>query len=251
MKVRMKILSGFLILAIMLACAGVLSIYELQSIGSSVNRLLDENYKSIIAGKTMIEALEREDSGVLLVLSGKWREGKETIESGDNAFQQAFQIAQNNITIPNESQYVAEIAAKYRDYKALWMESLAGAREEHNLDGYFGKSHGAFQAAKTSVNALMMLNDETMYRTASRLYDRANRAIMPGIVAILSSLVFVLIFNYFINYYVIKPIYILVQEIKNNIRTGKPLDINIETRDELRDLASAIEDLAATRQRQI
>jgi len=248
MKLRMKILSGFLILATMLACAGMLSIYELQSIGSSVNKLLSDNYKSIDAAKTMIEALEREDSGILLVLSGKLQEGKGTIESGDSAFQQALQTAKNNITIQDENKYVNDVASKYQIYKALWIESLTGAREERDLDWYFEEGHKAFQDAKASVNELMVLNDEAMYLTASHLYNRANRAVMPGIVAVLSSLVFVLVFNYLINYYVIKPITILVQEVQDTIKTGKPLSVNIETKDEIRDLASSIERLAAARQ---
>jgi nitrate/nitrite-specific signal transduction histidine kinase len=250
MKLRIKILSGFLILATMLACAGLLSIYELLSIGASVNRLLSDNYKSINAAKTMIEALEREDSGVLLVLSGKWENGRETIESGDLAFQKAFETAKNNITIPDENKYVDSIASNYQTYKALWMEPLAGTKKEHNLDWYFEEIHGVFQTAKQSVEELMVLNDETMYLTASSLRNRANRAVMPGIVAIISSLVFVLIFNYFINYFVIKPINILAQEAKNSIRTREPLKIDIETKDELRDLASAIQELASSRQRQ-
>jgi nitrate/nitrite-specific signal transduction histidine kinase len=250
MRLRIKILSGFFILATMLACAGLLSIYELLSIGASVNRLLSDNYKSINAAKTMIEALEREDSGVLLVLSGKWENGRETIESGDLAFQKAFETAKNNITIPDENAYVDSIASNYQTYKALWMEPLAGTKKEHNLDWYFEEIHGAFQTAKQSVEELMVLNDETMYLTASSLRNRANRAVMPGIVAIVSSLVFVLIFDYFINYFVIKPINILAQEAKNSIRTREPLKIDIETKDELRDLTSAIQELASSRQRQ-
>ena len=245
MKLRFKILSGFLILAIMLACAGVVSIYELLSIGSSVNRLLSDNYQSINAAKTMIEALEREDSGMLLVLLGNWQTGRKTMESADLAFQQAFETAKSNITIPGEDQYVDGIASKYRDFKDLWMEPVAGTEKERNLDWYFEEIHQAFQAAKSSVQELMMLNDETMYRTASSLQNRASRAIMPGIVAILSSLVFVLIFNYFINYYVIKPINILARAVANNVKTGAPINIEIETKDELHNLASAIKELAA------
>jgi HAMP domain-containing protein len=247
MKLRLKILLGFLILATMLACAGVVSIYELLSIGSSVNRLLSENYKSIIAAKTMMEALEREDSGVLLLLSGKWQKGRETIESGDRAFQQSFETAKNNITIPGENEYVDRIASRYQIYKDLWLEPVADTEKEHKLDWYFEEIHEAFQAAKRSVEELMMLNDETMYQTASGLHNRANRAIMPGIVAILSSLVFVIIFNYFINYYVVKPINMLVHAVRDNVKTGTPMNVDIETKDELHDLASAIKELTIAR----
>ena len=66
MKLRMKIMSGFLILVIMLALAGIFSIYELTTISSSVQSLLDDNYKSIIAAKKMIEALERHPSAAVV-----------------------------------------------------------------------------------------------------------------------------------------------------------------------------------------
>ena len=71
MGLQFKILSGFFILVLMLFIAGLWSIYELNSIGSSVQSILDENYTSIHAAKRMKEALEREDSGVLLLLLGK------------------------------------------------------------------------------------------------------------------------------------------------------------------------------------
>jgi len=54
MKIRTKILLGFLILSVMLAIAGAYSIYELTSIGSSVQQLLDDNYQSITAAKNSI-----------------------------------------------------------------------------------------------------------------------------------------------------------------------------------------------------
>ena len=73
MKLRMKILSGFLILVVMLAVAGIFSIYELMSIRSSVQSLLDDNYESVVAARKMIEALERQDmelaGSIIMLLS--------------------------------------------------------------------------------------------------------------------------------------------------------------------------------------
>jgi len=99
MGIRAKILLGFLILATMLFLAGAWSIYELRTVGTSVQRLLDDNYKSIQAARLMTEALEREDSASLLLLSGNWKEGREIIEAADSSFQQAFEIAQKNVII--------------------------------------------------------------------------------------------------------------------------------------------------------
>jgi methyl-accepting chemotaxis protein len=244
MKLKVKILSGFLILTVMLAVAGVLSIYELNNIGSSVQKLLDENYKSINAAKMMIEALEREDSGVLLLLSGKWEEGRSTITTADNNFQQGFKIAENNLTIPGEKAYVETISARYSAYKSLWIKPIVGTKKEQNLDWYFQEVHEAFQKVKTAVEKLMYLNDQTMYQTASELKNRAHRAIMPGIVAVLSALIFTLIFNFFINYYIVGPIIKMTKEIQRFLEVKDDLNLRIETKDELFDLANSIKDLS-------
>jgi hypothetical protein len=247
MKLQAKILSGFLILAAMLACAGMLSIHELRSIGSSVNRLLNDNYRSVNAAKTMLEALEMENSGVLLALSGKWQQGHASISAGDRMFQQAFETARNNLTVPGEGDSVGAIASAYAEYRRLWTQALEERGGDPPLDRYFDRFHEQYTAARTSVDALMKLNEESLYLTASSLHSRANRAIMPGIVAIVSSLVFVLIFNSFINYYVIRPIVSLTREIRGSTRSGAPLTLKIESRDELRDLAAAVRDLSIGR----
>ncbi|MCJ7596771.1 MAG: hypothetical protein MUO52_18565 [Desulfobacterales bacterium] len=245
MGLRSKILSGFVILTIMLFLAGLWSVHELTTVGMSVQRLLDDNYRSIDAAKTMAEALEREDSGVLLLLSGKWEEGRSIMESADALFRHGFTIARNNLTIPGEKGYVDDIEKKYELYKALWIKPIVGTAREANLNWYFEEVHRPFLDVKTAVGKLMALNDRTMYRTASDLKERTHRAIMPGIVAILAALIFTLIFNYFVNFYVISPIIKITKGIQRFLEAREPLDIRVETKDELASLASSIQDLVA------
>ena len=244
MKLRMKIMSGFLILAVMLAVAGIFSIYELTSIRSSVQSLLDDNYKSIVAARKMIEALEREDSGLLLLISGERQEGQQMIEKSDRAFQSALDTAKNNLTIPNEIDFVEKIDLKYKSYKTAWTNAVVGAPGDYDMRWYFEHAHTAFQSSKTAVDDLMALNDATMYGTASNLKNRMRRIIMPGIVAIVSALVFALIFNFFINHYFVNPLISITKEVQKILKTGKPSNIEIETNDELRDLASAVNNLS-------
>jgi len=245
MGLRIKILSGFLILTMMLLIAGVWSIYELRTIGSSAQALLDDNYRSIDAGKKMIEALEREDSAVLLLLSGKWDQGRPIIQAADIAFQQGLQIARNNVTIPGEQDYIHTLAKQYAAYKKLWLKPIVGTKYEGNLTWYFEEIHKAFLKLKDTIEKLIMLNHQTMYRTASELKNRAHRSTMPGIVAILSALIFTLIFNYFINFYMVSPIIRITKGIHRVMETGDAFDVPIETKDELLDLADSIRKLVA------
>jgi methyl-accepting chemotaxis protein len=245
MTLRLKILLGFLILATMLFAAGLASIYELNQIGHSVKALLDDNYKSIDAAKNMIESLEREDSGVLLLMSGEWETGRATTKQADQDFKNAFNTARNNITIPGEETYINDIELNYSLYKNLWIHPIVGTKREGNLNWYFSKVHPAFLKCKSAVNRLMSLNDKTMYNTASALQNRAERAIMPGIVAIVAALIFTIIFNFFINLYVIKPIKKFSAGIKEYTKKGEMTGFRVESHDELSTLSEDIKELIA------
>jgi HAMP domain-containing protein len=250
MGVRGKILLGFLILAVMLFLAGAWSIYELSKIGTSVQRLLDDNYKSIDAAQLMTEALEREDSAILLLLSGNWKEGREIIRSADLSFREAFKTAENNVTIPGEKACLDEIEKTYRVFKSLWDKPIVETKREENLAWYYQKVNPSFLNVKLAVEKLMALNDQVMYQTASDLKSRAHRAVMPGVVAILSALIFTLVFNYFVNYYLVSPIIKITKEIQKCLETNEPFEIKIETKDELNRLASALQELVAESRKQ-
>jgi methyl-accepting chemotaxis protein len=243
MGIRIKILSGFLILVTMLIVAGAWSIYELTTVGVSVQGLLDDNYQSINAAKKMMEGLEREDSGILLLVSGNRVEGRQILLSADSLFQEGFQIAKNNVTIPDENKYVVDIKTKYGLYKALWSLPVVDTKRENNLEWYFRDVHKTFLEVKKAVEDLMTINDQVMYQTASQLKNKAHRAVMPGVVAILAALIFTLLFNYFINYYVVSPIIRIRKGIGRFLENNEMFDARIETKDELMQLSESVQKL--------
>lgn len=240
MKIRFKIISGFLILVAMLVVAGFMSIFELRKISNFVQSILDDNYTSIHACGNMLEALEREDSGILLILNGNLEHGTQTLNNGDSMFLSSFAIAENNITEPNEKYYIDSIKQEYLIYKDLLWKPNYMSNNQENFKWYSEVVHDQFQKVKLKVKSLQELNQNSMYFTASHIRDRAKRAIMPGIVAIAAALAFALIFNFFINLYIVSPILRITNGIEKFNRWGTEFDIEIDTKDELFQLAKTI-----------
>jgi hypothetical protein len=240
MGLRIKVFSGFIILAIMLLVAGLWSIYQLNLIGSSVQEILDENYSSVNAAKNMMESLEREDSGILLLLLGSWEEGRAIIESADSTFNSHYQFAYQNITIPQEKIHLDSIQNAYRIFKKLWERPIVGTVKQGDFKWYFEKVHEQFLSLKKSINSLIALNDKNMYKMASDLRSKSKAAIMPGIIAVLSALIFTFIFTYLTNHFMISPIIKITNRIKMFIDRKVPFHIEIETKDELSDLEDSI-----------
>jgi len=243
MKLRAKILSGFFILVLMLTIAGIWTITEVSAIGSSVKQLLDENYKSIHASKMMIEALERQDSGILLLLLGKTDEGKKILKSGDSLFVKGFEIASNNVTIKNEQNIIDDIRTKYKLFSSFLNNPMIIKEREGMMNWYLSNPHDFFNDAKNAVNELMNLNSEIMFNTAAELQHRSNRALMPGIVSIIAATIFSLIFTYLVNYFFINPIINMTHSVREFVDHSTPYLVEIETKDEINELSRSIETL--------
>jgi methyl-accepting chemotaxis protein len=237
---RTKILSAFLVLAMMLATAGVFSVLSLKNMGVSVQGLMDQNYRSIVACQQMIEGLERADSGMLLILSGKAGEGMGTLEEAEGQFREGLEVAKNNLTIPGEATYVERVEEAYARYRVLWPAEGATEVREILFETYSGGPHATFLAAKQAVAALRALNATTMYDTASTLQAAARRALVPGIVAIVAALLFAVLFTYLIDYYMIEPMRRLTAEVRRIAEGGTGFEVEIESRDELWELREAL-----------
>ena len=118
-SIKWKIFSGFLVLTFMLFVAGSITIYEFVTLSRTVNALLDNNYKTMQAASSMLESLEREDSGILLLLSGDRNTGLDMMAGGDSSFQVAYNEAQVHSYNQSDKDLINVIHNRYQDYRKL------------------------------------------------------------------------------------------------------------------------------------
>lgn len=237
MKLRGKILAGFLTLSAMLAIAGVWSITHMNWMSENVQNIIDNNYKSINAAKRLMQALEREDSAILLIINGEHSDYEKTLMPADSSFRKNFEIAKSNITIPGEELIIANIKNSYDSLSAKFPELKEGS---FSREWYFHSIHDNLLEVMNQSEKLLSLNDEELYKNSKNMTESANRALMPGIIAIIAAIVFSLLFSYFINYYLIKPIRDITDEITKFIKVKKSFSYEAESRDEIFDLANSV-----------
>ncbi|MFO7977276.1 MAG: MCP four helix bundle domain-containing protein [Bacteroidales bacterium] len=242
-KLKYKIFASFMLLVALLAVAGAISILEFNRLSQSVHGLIDDNYKSIEASKTMLDALEREDSAILLLMLGERTEGRSILQSADQSFLRALEVARNNLTEDNEARYIEAIEEQYALYKVQWKNPIVDTEKQNNISWYKNQVHVAFSDTKSAINALMALNQMTMYQQAADVRERSQRAMMPGIISILSALVFSLLLNFFISRYFVKPITDLSKAVNNLHEGDMELRSNIKSNDEIKGLERAINNL--------
>ncbi len=244
-KLKSKIFASFMLLVVFLAVAGAISIYEFRKLSLSVHGLIDDNYKSIEAARTMIESLEREDSGILLLLLGETTNASKIINSADSAFLSAMNVAKNNLTEKNEDLLIDSIQKNYILFKHKLDSINTSLSGNEKISSYTNNIHPVFLKVKKSVNELMSVNQTSLHNNASDLREKSKRALMPGIVAILSALIFTVLLNFFIARYFVNPITEIVDAVNKAGKDDLYLNCNITSDDEIKKLENAINSLLA------
>lgn len=231
LKLKTKLLAGFMLLVSLLIVAGSVSILEFIKLSTSFTAILENNYKSIEASKTMLEALEREDSGILLLLLGEWEKGRTILRESDKVFIEAHNVAKNNITEENEAELIAEIQSKYIQYKEKWARPIVDTFKEGNIDWYQNNAHQEFIQLKKTINQLMTINQESLYDEATILRDNGHRAVMPGIISLIGAIIFSLLLNFYLNQQFISPI----KELTKTIKRFNPGDYQVHSKNKSKD----------------
>ena len=135
---RQKISLGFGGLLIIILFIGIQSIIQLSRLGDSIDVILRENYRSVIACQEMKEALERIDSGILFSLQGYTQKGHEQIRINEQAFEKALQVELNNITLPGEGEKATLMQKYFNQYKLALKDAVDSPLSiMHHRQAYF------------------------------------------------------------------------------------------------------------------
>lgn len=170
--VRSKLSLGFGGLLLIIGLLGVQSILYLTKLGASVDVILRENYRSVIASQTMKEALERIDSGVLFGLLGYGPKGNELIAKNQAIFEQALQTELNNLTVPGEKERAFELRELYERYRNILGSFVAPAGPlARRTEVYFASLLPLFGRIKNAADDILQMNQRNMLEAN----DRARR----------------------------------------------------------------------------
>ncbi|MFH1059053.1 MAG: ATP-binding protein [Pseudomonadota bacterium] len=179
MSLRWKILVGYGVglLAVALICAW--AVVNLWRLSFAAERILKENYASILAADNMLAALERQDSAVLLLVLGFGPEGERQFRDGQAQVWQWLGRAKANVTIAGEAELLAGLEESYRAYlgSAAGLETAASAGGGALGGLYHEKLLPAFLAVRQRCESLRELNQVTMFAFSGQAQDLGRRAI--------------------------------------------------------------------------
>jgi NtrC-family two-component system sensor histidine kinase KinB len=250
MTLKTKILIGYGVAFVLMGSVVAWAVSNLISLGKATDAILHENYRSILAAENMVDALERQDSGILIMFLGAGEKGIDQFRESEKVFLEWLARAKDNTTIQGEEDLVRSIEADYSKYRQQFsrltdLHHPMIAPHRPPVTVYEESVHPIFARVRAACVGLRRLNEETMYAASVRAGNVAKRAIWSTVlVAALASIV-ALIFSLFLAERIVRPIRRFM-EATRKISTGDyAVQVPVETRDELGRLAGEFNLMAA------
>jgi two-component system, NtrC family, sensor histidine kinase KinB len=242
MTLKQKILIGYGVVFVCMGLVVAWSVINLVSLGRATDAILSENYRSILAAENMVDALERQDSAVLLLFLGDAEKGIAQFRENEAVFLEWLARAKDNVTIPGEAEIVGAIETGFGSYRARFSELTELRRTASDalpltLPVYHERIHGLFSRVRETSVKLRALNEETMYAASLTARGVARRAIWSTSLVAAGALGLALVFSLFLAERIARPIRRLAEASRKISSGDYGVQVPEETGDELGILA--------------
>ena len=220
MSLRQKLALGFGGLLVIIAAIGIHNITRITALGQSIDVILRENYRSVIACQEMKEALERMDSGAVFVLLGAEQKGNEQIAQNDARFEKALQVELGNITLPGEGEKAERLKQLFGQFRSdiKVMGNPAFGREARRK-AYFDDLLPLFQRMKDTADDILRMNQENMVAMDARARRQALSVRGQMYMMLLAATIVAAGFLFLTGKWILRPITRLTNSAKE-IRKG-------------------------------
>jgi NtrC-family two-component system sensor histidine kinase KinB len=242
---RQKLSLGFGGLLLIILIIGIQSISHLTQLGQSIDVILRENYRSVIACQEMKESLERMDSGTLFVLLGERAKGTELIQKNEVAFEKALQAELNNITLPQEGEKAHHLQDLFKQYKVT-LHEMQGIKTPANLQrhAYFNNLLPLFVQIKETADEILQMNQKNMSDANNLARRSAASAKRQMYILLLAGMLVAVGFVLFTGRWILRPIRRLIRSAEEIKQGNLELVVQSDSHDEIGQLSEAFNEMA-------
>ena len=245
--IKRKVLRGCIVLAVILFFSSLISIFEFTRMNRYVSAVIADNIRSINAARELLSVSEEYNVSLMngLVLDT----GAEELEAYPVAPQEElvslFEGLSKSFVTPEERAAADSVLYAY----AAYMQVVAEADKAWKLDfdarqhWFFNRLQPVYVKFRGYMMQLTSICQDALIESSQDVREGTYRSLMPGLVSVLLGMVMVLLFNYFLNHYLINPLLKVTGGIKGYRYHGQGYSVKLDNDDELEELNAAVGDI--------
>ena len=238
MKLKRKILLGYGLSLGLILLVGGWGISSLRRLGKASNAILRENYNSIVAAENTIEALERQDSAILLFLLENRDRGSQQFQNNQIEFLKWLGRAEGNVTIPGEAEIIASIESAYQDYLKAF--DRMQREDDVTTEDYYQTIVPIFDQIRDRSNRLRNINQQAMEAASVNAQQIANRAVWSMAIAGATAAGIGLGFSLLLTRRIVRPLSDMTTATEKIASGEYDIALQVKSEDELGILAREI-----------
>jgi len=247
-NLRAKLLLGFGGLMLLLVIVSALSIGVISWYSQAIDKVLHENYDSVVYGQKMLDALEQLTADAqAMAFAG--RVGDTAFEDHQRLarklFQDNLENERHNITLPGEGDAEAGLRRAWLAYQAQLDEVLAPSVTETMRRSRYDALLAQRDAVKAGAQKIIDMNLENMVSVDGHAKQWANLSRMALIISLGAGILLGSIWIALVGRWILHPLSTFTRSVREIEAGNLNLVVPVRSRDEVGQLAEAFNSMAA------
>jgi signal transduction histidine kinase len=242
MTLRVKMLLTLVPFALVLALVGFLAVGTTNALGEGAQRILADNYRSVLAAERMKEAIERMNSAALYLIAGSTEEARSLATKSRALFEAELLVEASNITEPGEIEAVQRLKASWQRYLTIHQRLFTEAGP--SLPVYLRELEPAFQAVRADTDEILTINQDAMVLKSERARRLAGTMRQVTTFAAIAALLLGVAASVSLTNRLLRPLGALREVVQEIGRSDFTVRAPADGRDEIADLGRAFNDMS-------
>jgi NtrC-family two-component system sensor histidine kinase KinB len=239
-SIRAKIVWTFAGLVVLNLFAGFWSIYNFYALGSTVAKILRENYQSVLAADNMVKALERLDNALLTQSEGEYITSGGDFQENRDLFVYWQKEAARSIALPTEEPLRDSIQASWILY-AVGVDSVTACIQQGSFQEakmyYYVHVRPTSDRLRELCFRLFEVNQAAIIRAGERTQSIASQTAFATMLALIVTLIFSIIMTVWMIRGIITPAEQLTDRVRQIGAGALDLKIDVLSDDEIGQLS--------------
>ncbi len=240
MTLRKKLLAAQAPLGVALVFIAIASVLSVGRLGESSERILRDNFRSVLAAQAMIESAERMDSAALFLVAGERARANALTETHRRLFERWLAEQEGNITESGE----IDATHRLRDAWTAYDRAFEAFERAPSIERYRRELEPRFSGVKSGAAEILGLNQDAIVRKSDEASRTARRQTQLMTIVSIVALAVGVIASFWLTSRLLRPLDNLSLVARRLGEGDWSVRAAVLTKDEIADVAREFNEMA-------